>query len=99
MSGSAAFVGFDGLQDRDAGVGGSGDRLRPAATAEQLVFDSCLGCADRIAGYRSNDSTFACLLEERVPLNGGSFRNIDVVTRPGSVVHALYPAADSSALG
>jgi N-methylhydantoinase B len=36
---------------------------------------------------------FACLLEEGVPLNGGSFRNIEVLTRPGSVVHAVYPAA------
>jgi len=33
------------------------------------------------------------LLDERVPLNGGCFRNIEVITRPGSVVHALYPAA------
>ena len=36
---------------------------------------------------------FACLLDTGVALNGGCFRNIDVVTRPGSVVHALYPAA------
>src|SRR5439155_24193147 len=35
----------------------------------------------------------ACLLEEHVPLNGGCFRNIDVITRPGSVVHAQFPAA------
>ena len=28
-----------------------------------------------------------------VPLNGGCFRDIEVLTRPGSVVHALYPAA------
>lgn len=27
------------------------------------------------------------------PLNGGAFRDIDVLTRPGSVVHALYPSA------
>ncbi|MEA2735867.1 MAG: N-methylhydantoinase, partial [Humisphaera sp.] len=36
---------------------------------------------------------FACLLDEHVPLNGGCFRNIDVLTRPGSVVHAQFPAA------
>jgi N-methylhydantoinase B len=36
---------------------------------------------------------FACLLDEIVPLNGGCFRKIDVRTRPGSVVDALYPAA------
>jgi len=36
---------------------------------------------------------FACLLEEQVPLNGGCFRDIAVITRPGTVVHATYPAA------
>src|SRR5439155_22742648 len=36
---------------------------------------------------------FACLLDENVPLNGGCFRNIEVITRPGSVVHAQPPAA------
>ena len=36
---------------------------------------------------------FACLLGEDVPLNGGCFKNIDVITRPGSVVHAVHPAA------
>src|SRR5262249_43781358 len=41
---------------------------------------------------------FACLMNELgdgqpVPLNAGCFRNIEVITRPGSVLHALYPAA------
>jgi N-methylhydantoinase B len=36
---------------------------------------------------------FACLLEAGVPLNGGVFRPIHVVTRPGSLLHAAYPAA------
>ncbi len=36
---------------------------------------------------------FACLLDEQVPLNGGCFRNVEVITRPGSVVHAQFPAA------
>jgi N-methylhydantoinase B len=36
---------------------------------------------------------FACLLDAWVPLNGGCFRNIDVLTTPGTVVHAVYPAA------
>jgi N-methylhydantoinase B len=40
---------------------------------------------------------FACLLNEAadgaVPLNGGCFRDISVVTTPGTVVHAVYPAA------
>jgi N-methylhydantoinase B len=40
---------------------------------------------------------FACLLngsaEGAVPLNGGCFRDIAVLTTPGTVVHAVYPAA------
>jgi N-methylhydantoinase B len=31
--------------------------------------------------------------QDQVPLNGGCFRNIRILTRPGTVVHALYPAA------
>jgi N-methylhydantoinase B len=33
------------------------------------------------------------MMDEEVPLNGGAFRRIDVITRPGSLLHALYPAA------
>jgi N-methylhydantoinase B len=36
---------------------------------------------------------FGCLLDESIPLNSGAFRKIRVITRPGSIVHALYPAA------
>jgi N-methylhydantoinase B len=40
---------------------------------------------------------FACLLDDAaegaVPLNGGCFRDVDVLTTPGTVVHAVYPAA------
>jgi N-methylhydantoinase B len=36
---------------------------------------------------------FACLLEDSVPLNEGCFRNIEMITRPGSVVDAQYPSA------
>jgi N-methylhydantoinase B len=37
---------------------------------------------------------FACLLDEELSaLNGGCFRNIDVLTTPGAVVDAVYPAA------
>jgi N-methylhydantoinase B len=59
-------------------------------TAEQVP--GCINCPDavtRSAVYYC----FLCLLEESVPLNGGCFRNIDVITRPGTIVHALYPAA------
>lgn len=53
---------------------------------------SCINCPQavtRSAVYYC----FACLLPKGVPLNGGVFRNIEVVTRPGTVVHAEYPAA------
>jgi N-methylhydantoinase B len=36
---------------------------------------------------------FACLLDATVPLNGGCFRDIDVITRPDTFLHAEYPAA------
>jgi N-methylhydantoinase B len=36
---------------------------------------------------------FCCLLPPSVPLNAGCFRNITVLTKPGTVVHAQYPAA------
>lgn len=38
---------------------------------------------------------FCCLMSREgdgVPLNGGCFRDIAVLTRPGSVVHAVHPA-------
>jgi N-methylhydantoinase B len=59
-------------------------------SAEQVA--GCINCPEavtRSAVYYC----FACLLEERVPFNSGCFRNIDVLTRPGTVVHATYPAA------
>ena len=52
----------------------------------------CINCPEavtRSAVYYC----FACLLDEHVPLNGGAFRNIDVLTHRGSVFHAVYPAA------
>jgi N-methylhydantoinase B len=36
---------------------------------------------------------FACLLTEKIPLNEGCFRNITVITRPGSLLDAQYPSA------
>jgi N-methylhydantoinase B len=59
-------------------------------TANQVP--GCINCPEavtRSAVYYC----FACLLEERVPFNAGCFRNIEVLTRPGSVLHAIYPAA------
>ena len=52
----------------------------------------CINCPQAVA-KSAVYYCFACLLDENVPLNGGCFRNIDVLTRPGSVVDAQYPAA------
>jgi N-methylhydantoinase B len=59
-------------------------------TAQQAA--GCINCPEavtRSAVYYC----FACLLDEQVPFNAGCFRNIQVVTEPGSLVHAKYPAA------
>ena len=59
-------------------------------SADQLP--GCINCPEavtRSAVYYC----FACLLDEQVPFNAGCFRNIQVLTRPGTLVHATYPAA------
>jgi N-methylhydantoinase B len=70
----------------------NGDRaiVDLSGSADQVA--GCINCpaaVTRSAVYYC----FGCLLDESVPLNGGCFRNIEVTTRPGSVVDALYPAA------
>jgi N-methylhydantoinase B len=60
------------------------------ASADQVK--GCVNCPDavtRSAVYYC----FACLAGDHLPLNAGAFRDIEVLTRPGSVLHALYPAA------
>jgi N-methylhydantoinase B len=59
-------------------------------SADQVA--GCVNCPDAVA-RSAVYYCFACLLDPGVPLNGGCFRDIDVITRPGTVVHALYPAA------
>jgi N-methylhydantoinase B len=61
-----------------------------SGSADQLP--DCINCplaVTRSAVYYC----FGCLLDDTVSPNGGCFRNIDVITRPGSIVHALYPGA------
>jgi N-methylhydantoinase B len=69
-----------------------GDRATIDLTESAAQVQGCINCPEavtRSAVYYC----FLCLLGESVPLNGGCFRNIDVLTRPGTIVHALYPAA------
>jgi N-methylhydantoinase B len=91
----------DAMDDDGAGSGTvpiavavhiGGDRATVDLTRCAEQVSGCINCPDavtRSAVYYC----FGCLLDEAVPLNGGCFRNIDVITRPGSVLHALYPAA------
>src|SRR5215218_2403181 len=97
---------FDDVMDDD-GAGGGPVHVRVGITIDggRAVVDfsgsdrqvaGCINCPEavtRSAVYYC----FACLLNEdaggAVPLNGGCFRDIDVRTTPGTVVHALYPAA------
>ncbi|MDB5298176.1 MAG: methylhydantoinase, partial [Phycisphaerales bacterium] len=76
----------------------AGDR----ATANFTGSPSFPGSADQVPGCVNCPEAvtrsavyycFACLLDPAAPLNGGAFRNVDVRTRPGSVLHARYPAA------
>ena len=93
---------FEDVLDED-GAGGGPVPIRAVltVTGDRAVVDLS-GSADQVAGCVNCPAAvarsavyycFACLLEERVPLNAGCFRNVEVVTRPGSVVHAEYPAA------
>jgi N-methylhydantoinase B len=68
------------------------DRATVDLSGSENQVAGCVNCPASVA-RAAVYYCFACLLEEHVPLNGGCFRNIDVITRPGSVVHAQFPAA------
>jgi N-methylhydantoinase B len=98
-AGSAKFE--DVLDDDGAGFGPVGIRVRVTVEGDRANVDlrdcdaqvgGCINCpaaVTRSAVYYC----FACLLDEQVPLNGGCFRNIEVLTKPGTLVHALHPSA------
>lgn len=91
----------DVMDDDGAGTAMIPIRVRLIIEGDRAVADfrdsadqvpGCINCPEavtRSAVYYC----FACLLAERVPFNAGCFRNIEVLTRPGSVLHATYPAA------
>jgi N-methylhydantoinase B len=95
---------FEDVMDGDDDDDGRGVRIIATVRvcADRAVVDlsasddqvrGCINCPASVT-KSAIYYCFGCLLEdESVPLNGGCFRNIEVITRPGSVVHALYPAA------
>jgi N-methylhydantoinase B len=98
-NGSSRFE--DVLDDDGAGFGPVGIRVKLTIEGDRATVDFT-GCDPQVGGCVNCPAAvtrsavyycFACLLDEQVPLNGGCFRNIDVLTKPGTVVHALYPAA------
>jgi N-methylhydantoinase B len=91
----------DVLDDDGTGYGPVGIRATVHIAAYKAIVDltqsdsqvaGCVNCPASVA-RAAVYYCFACLLEDDVPLNGGCFRNIEVITRPGSVVDAQYPAA------
>jgi N-methylhydantoinase B len=91
----------DVMDDDGAGSGPVPIRATVRALGDRVEVDlrdsadqvaGCINCPDavtRSAVYYC----FACLMDEGVPLNGGAFCDIEVLTRPGTVLHAQYPAA------
>ncbi|HEY8748963.1 MAG TPA: hydantoinase B/oxoprolinase family protein [Tepidisphaeraceae bacterium] len=91
----------DTMDDDGAGTGPVPIRVCVTIEGDQATVDftgtskqvaGCINCPEAVA-RSAVYYCFACLLEEQVPFNSGCFRNIRVVTEPGTLVHALYPAA------
>jgi N-methylhydantoinase B len=70
----------------------AGDRATVDLRGSAPQVPGCVNCPRAVA-LSAAYYCFACLLDEGVPLNGGCFRNVDVLTTPGTVCHAEYPAA------
>jgi N-methylhydantoinase B len=94
---------FDDFMDDDgAGTAMIAIQVTIEIAGERAVVD-LRDCADQVAGCVNCPAAvtrsavyycFACLQESAdVPFNAGIFRNVEVLTRPGSLLHAEYPAA------
>ena len=91
----------DALDDDGAGTAPVPIRVAVTIAGDQATVDlrgsapqvsGCVNCPRAVA-LSAAYYCFACLLEPGVPLNGGCFRNVTVLTTPGTVCHAEYPAA------
>ncbi|MFJ5044167.1 hydantoinase B/oxoprolinase family protein [Streptomyces sp. NPDC088719] len=69
-----------------------GDRMTMDVTdcAEQATGPVNCGAAQTVAACRVG---YKLLVSGEVPLNGGSFKPLDVLTRPGTMLAAVEPAA------
>jgi N-methylhydantoinase B len=97
-----AYTFEDQMDDDGAGTTHIPIRITIQITGDRAIVDfrdcpdqvpGCINCPDavtRSAVYYC----FACLLENpTIPFNAGIFRNIQVLTRPDSILHAQHPAA------
>ena len=91
----------DALDDDGAGTSPVAIRVVVTIAGDRATVDlresspqvaGCVNCPRAVA-LSAAYYCFACLLDEGVPLNGGCFRNVTVLTTPGSVCDARYPAA------
>jgi N-methylhydantoinase B len=91
----------DAMDDDGAGNGPIAIRVKLTIAGERATADfresadavaGCINCPHAVT-LSAVYYCFACLLDASTPFNAGCFRNIDVLTRPRSVLHAEYPSA------
>ncbi len=96
-----AYTFDDQMDDDGAGTSPIAVRATVTIAGDRATVD-LRACAPQVAGNVNCPRAvalsaayycFACLLGEGTPLNGGCFRNVDVLTTPGTVCDARYPAA------
>jgi len=94
------FTFEDVLDDDGFGTTDIAIRCTLTITGDRAAVDFS-DSADQVAGpvnavraiaVSAVNYCFRCLLPADLPSNGGGMRPIDVITRPGSVADALYPA-------
>jgi N-methylhydantoinase B len=91
----------DLLDDDGAGTADIAVRLRLTVQGDTMTFDfsgsapQAAGCVNATRAIAVSAVLYAvrCLVARDVPVNAGLSRPIRIVTRPGSVVDALFPAA------
>jgi N-methylhydantoinase B len=95
------FVAEDALDDDGAGTANISIRLKLTVKSDKLIFDftgSALQVRGGVNAVRAVTRSAAfysvlCLCNPTPPINDGCFENIEVITQPGTVVDAKWPAA------